>query len=232
MLERVLPTAVTVVSTREEIDAPLFPEEGEIVARAVEKRRREFTTARACARRALAELGVAATAIPSGPRGEPQWPRGIVGSITHCDGYRACAVAAGGEFAVLGVDAEVDAPLPPGVLREIALPEERELLAAMARREPGPSWDRLLFSAKECVYKAWFPLAGRWLGFEDARVTIDLLQRRFSARLLVPGPIVAGREVRGFSGRWTVGEGIVAAAIALPANPWRAGESPHLGLER
>jgi 4'-phosphopantetheinyl transferase EntD len=232
VLERVLPAAVTVVSTREEIDAPLFPEEEEIVARAVEKRRREFTTARACARRALVDLGLAATAIPSGPRGEPQWPPGVVGSITHCDGYRACAIADRGEFAALGVDAEIDSPLPPGVLREIALPAERELLAALARREPGPSWDRLLFSAKECVYKAWFPLAGRWLGFEDAMVTIDLLQRRFSARLLVPGPIVDGREVRGFSGRWSVGDGIVVAAIALPTNPWRAAESSHLGMER
>ncbi len=38
---------------------------------------------------------------------------------------------------------------------------------------PGPSWDRLLFSAKESVYKAWFPLTGRWLGFEEAAITIN-----------------------------------------------------------
>jgi 4'-phosphopantetheinyl transferase EntD len=219
VLERVLPAEVAVVSSREEIDAPLFAEEEGIVSRAVEKRRREFTTARACARRALAELGVAPIAIPSGSRGEPQWPEGIVGSITHCDGYRACVVGRAGEFAALGVDAEVDAPLPPGVLGDISLPEERELLAALARRQPGPSWDRLLFSAKECVYKAWFPLAGRWLGFEDAEVTIDLDRGSFTARLLVPGPTLAGREVRGFSGRWSLGDGIVVAAIAVPATP-------------
>jgi 4'-phosphopantetheinyl transferase EntD len=217
MLERILPAGVAVASTREEIDGePLFAAEEQVVGRAVEKRRREFVTARACARRALGQLGVAAQAIPSGPRGEPQWPEGIAGSITHCDGYRACAVARQDEFAALGVDAEVDAPLPPGVLRDIALPEEREMLLALARQEPGPSWDRLLFSAKESVYKAWFPLAGRWLGFEDAKVTIDRERRSFSARLLVPGPVLGGREVRGFSGRWLVGDGIVLAAIAVP----------------
>jgi 4'-phosphopantetheinyl transferase EntD len=216
VLELVLPAEAAVFSTREEIDAPLFAGEEEIVGRAVEKRRREFITARACARRALAELGVAPAAILSGSRGEPLWPRGFVGSITHCDGYRACAAGRAGEFATLGVDAEVDAPLPPGVLGDIALPAEREQLASLARQEPGPSWDRLLFSAKECVYKAWFPLAGRWLGFEDAELTIDRGRRSFSARLLVPGPVLAGREVRGFAGRWSIGDGIVVAAIAVP----------------
>src|SRR5262249_33599292 len=61
-------------------------------------------------------------------------------------------------------------------------------------------WDRLLFSAKESVYKAWFPLARRWLGFEEADVTLDPAGR-FTARLLVPGP------VSGFTGRWTVHNG-------------------------
>jgi 4'-phosphopantetheinyl transferase EntD len=229
LIERVLPAGVAVFSTRGEIDAPLFAEEEEIVGRAVEKRRREFTTARACARRALAELGVAATPIASGPRGEPLWPEGFVGSITHCDGYRACAVGRVGEFAVLGIDAEPDAPLPTGVLGDIALPGERDLLAALARDEPGPSWDRLLFSAKECVYKAWYPLAGRWLGFEDAEVTIDRVRGSFAARLRVPGPLLAGREVRGFLGRWSVRDGIVVAAIAVPAS--RRGQASYLGVE-
>ena len=61
------------------------------------------------------------------------------------------------------------------------------------------SWDRLLFSTKESVYKAWFPLAERWLGFEDARVTIDRDRGSFAARLLVPGPRLDGRELSGFS---------------------------------
>lgn len=198
------------------LDVSLFEREAEIVAGAVEKRRREFSTARACARDALGKLGVPPREILSGPRGEPLWPEGVVGSITHCDGYRGCAVARGSDFAAIGIDAEVDAPLPNGLLGDIALPEERRALAALAQEDPTPSWDRLLFSIKESVYKAWFPLAGSWLGFEDANVSVDRARGTFSAHLLVPGPALQGHHLDGFSGRWLVAEGLVLSAIAVP----------------
>lgn len=216
MVERILPQGVAVAASREDRDAGLFPVEEAVVRRAVEKRCREFATGRACAREALAQLGAPAAAIGSGPRGEPLWPDGIVGSITHCDGYRACAVARGGELATLGIDAEPDQALPAGLLADIALPEERSMLRELARLAPEPHWDRLLFSIKEAVYKAWFPLAQRWLGFEDARVEISP-SGSFRARLLVSGPAVGGRELSGFGGRWLAGEGMVLAAIALAA---------------
>lgn len=219
MLERILPAEAIVASRRDDaLDGVLFPEEEEIVGRSVEARRREFVTGRTCAREALALLGVPPRAIPSGPKGDPVWPEGVVGSITHCDGYRACAVALRSDLVTLGVDAEVDAALPDGLLGDIALPEERRRLAALEREQPGQSWDRLLFSIKESVYKAWFPLAERWLGFEDATVTIDPAESTFSARLLVSGPRLGESELTGFSGRWTIAEGVILTAIAVPAN--------------
>jgi 4'-phosphopantetheinyl transferase EntD len=90
-------------------------------------------------------------------------------------------------------------------------------LRGLGRQAPAIHWDRLLFSVKESIYKAWFPLAERWLGFEDAIVSIDRPQGTFSARLLVPGPHVEGRELRSFHGRWLAVDGFVMAAIALPA---------------
>lgn len=229
MLKEILPAAVAVAEVRGDIaDAVLFPEEKEVIGRAVEKRRREFRTARACARAALAELGLEAQAIPSGPRGAPQWPSGIVGSITHCEGYRAAALARGADLTTIGVDAEIDAALPDGVLGEVALPEERRALEALSREEP-LNWDRLLFSIKESVYKAWFPLAERWLGFEDAEVTIDREHRSFSARLLVPGPRVEGKQLCGFSGRWLVHDGLLLAAIAVGAGTAAAGSRVGVG---
>lgn len=216
MLERILPAEARVAATRGDLQVELFAEEQAAIERAVEKRRREFVTARACAREALAQVGRPATPILPGPRGEPLWPAGIVGSITHCKGYRACAVAPASELRALGVDAEPDAPLPDGLLGDIALPEERELLRDLGRRAPGVHWDRLLFSIKESVYKAWYPLAERWLGFEDAVVSIDARRESFSAHLLVPGPRLEGRELRGFAGRWLAADGLVMAAIALP----------------
>jgi 4'-phosphopantetheinyl transferase EntD len=222
VLERILPPSARVVATEKDLEGVLYPEEEDAVAQAVEKRRREFTTARACAREALTQLGYPEQAIPSGPRGEPVWPAGVVGSITHCDGYRACAVARGEDLITIGVDAEPDEPLPGGLLEDIALPDEREMLRQLSREAPGIHWDRLLFSVKESVYKAWFPLAERWLGFEDAIVSIDRREGTFSARLLVPGPSLNEGELRGFNGRWLAAEGLVMAAIALPA----FGEAP------
>ncbi|HEY0391666.1 MAG TPA: 4'-phosphopantetheinyl transferase superfamily protein [Solirubrobacterales bacterium] len=217
MLEGILPESASVTEIRGDIaDATLFAEEKEAISGAVEKRRREFRTGRACARSALAGLGLGCRAIPSGPRGAPQWPSGVVGSITHCDGFRAAAVARVADLATIGIDAEVDAPLPRGVLADIALPEERPSLEALALAEPGVNWDRLLFSIKESVYKAWFPLAERWLGFEDARVWVDRRRGSFVARLLVPGPSLAGRELNAFSGRWLARDGLLLAAIGMP----------------
>lgn len=217
MIEEILPACAVAADTREELlDVELFPQEREALGEAVEKRRREFITARACARRALARLGMPATPIATGERGQPLWPAGVVGSITHCAGYRACALARARDLEGLGIDAEPHAPLPAGVLAQIARPEERPRLAELARAQPAVSWDRLLFCAKEAVYKVWFPLAGCWLGFEDATLTLDPARRTFNARLLKPWPDVKVRFPQDLEGRWMTHEGLVLVAVALP----------------
>lgn len=218
MLERILPEVAVVVSTRGEREVDLFPVEREALGQAVELRRREFVTARACARDALGRLGIAPQPIASGSRGEPVWPDGVVGSITHCAGYRACAVASDRDLTTIGVDAEVGEPLPAGLIGDIALPEERRAIERLAGEDPSVSWDRLLFSIKESIYKAWFPLARSWLGFEDASVDIDRERGTFSAHLLVPGPTLQGRHLDGFSGRWLAADGLVLSAIAVPSS--------------
>ncbi|HXR71402.1 4'-phosphopantetheinyl transferase family protein [Actinocrinis sp.] len=222
MIEELLPPGAIAVETRTDPpDAVLFPEEQAELALAVEKRRLEFTTVRHCARSALARLGVAPVAILPGLRGAPQWPAGIVGSMTHCAGYRAAVVARSEELATIGVDAEPHEALPPEVLTTVTIPEERERLERLAAQQPAVHWDRLLFSAKESVYKAWFPLTGRWLDFEEASVDFrapDHESGSFYARLLVPGPVVAGVTLLGFTGHWLVRDGLLFTAIAVAPN--------------
>jgi 4'-phosphopantetheinyl transferase EntD len=196
-------------------DAVLFPEEEALLAKAVDKRRREFSTGRACARGALAALGVPRAPILRGERGAPQWPPGIVGSITHCAGYRAAAVAWERDVATIGLDAEPDEALPAGVLDRVSLPDERTRLRGLAAAAPGTCWDRLLFSAKESVYKAWFPLARRWLGFEDADITINAEDGTFGARLLVPASAVGALD--GFTGQWLACDGLILTAVTALA---------------
>ena len=215
MLAELLPPDVVAAEIfGDDPDAYLLPAEQHLVAKSVEKRRREVTNARTCARRAMAQLGIAATAIPRGPKGEPGWPAGVVGSITHTTGYYAAAVAHANKIRSIGIDAEVHDMLPDGVLSHIAFGAE---LAWVAEQPAGGLvwWDRLLFSAKESVYKAWFPLTGRWLGFEDARVTIDPAGT-FAAEILIDGTTHAGPPLTEMSGRWLVRDGLVLAAIALP----------------
>lgn len=215
MIEAILPAAArSAESPGNGEPPPLFAAEEELIARAVAKRRREFADGRDCARRALGAFGIAPVAILRGERGEPLWPAGMVGAITHCDGYRGSAVAREHEVAALGIDAEPHAPLPDGVLAAIARPEEVERVVVLAAAEPGIHWDRLLFCAKESIYKAWYPLARRPLGFEDASVRFDVTNREFTARLLVPAPTIAGKPFQP-SGRWLVADGFALAATAV-----------------
>ncbi|MFE9256489.1 4'-phosphopantetheinyl transferase [Streptomyces sp. NPDC006879] len=214
MLANILPPKVAVVELRE--DPPGLghhPQETAHVARAMAARRTEFITGRHCAREAVRALGLDPVPIPKGERGAPVWPAEVVGSITHCKGYRAAAVAHRADVPTIGVDAEPDEPLPEGVLDVISLPREREMLSALSAR-PGVTWDRLLFSAKESVYKAWFPLTGQWLDFSEAEVTLDPAAKTFSARLLVPGPVVGGARWSTFTGRWAAYDGLLLTAVA------------------
>lgn len=212
MIERILPATVASAEVfGEDSTARLLAEEEVLVARSVERRRREVTIARTCARRALGEFGHAEVAIPRGPQREPLWPDGVVGSITHCKGYCAAAVAERAVVGTVGIDVEEAGALPHGVLHQVSSPGERELLAELPDAVHG---DRLLFSAKESVYKAWFPLTGRWLGFEDAFVRIDPAHGTFRADLLVDPPTVDGTRLSAFTGRFLVEQGLVLTAIA------------------
>jgi 4'-phosphopantetheinyl transferase EntD len=219
VIGRLLPAGVRTEETFGNGDgssyAGLFPEEAAVVAKAVPKRQREFADVRACARAALGRLGVPPVPLVPGHRGAPQWPEGVVGSMTHCDGYRAAAVARAADAFGIGIDAEPDQPLPEGVLDVISLPAEREQLRMLSRLRRAVCWERLLFSAKESVFKVWYPLASCELDFSEAEITIDAASGTFSARLLVEGPVVDGERLRGMTGRWDAQRGLLVTTVFL-----------------
>ena len=204
MIEELLPAGVAWAEGPD--PGELYPVEAETVARAVPKRQREFAAGRRCAREALATLGFPPAPLPRGPGGAPVWPVGVLGAITHCDGYVAAVAVRTGTVTALGVDAEPARPLPPGVLNEVSLPSERAHLAGLTAAGPAVAWDTLLFSAKESIYKAWFPSAGCWLDFTSAEVTFTP-GGDFTARILVDGPVT------GYGGRWMTRDGLVLTAV-------------------
>lgn len=195
--------------------APL-PEEEPLIAKSVAKRRNEFITVRYCARQALSVLGVPEAPILKGDKGQPLWPNGVVGSMTHTEGFRGAVVGRVGEVRSVGIDAEPHDVLPRGVLKSISLPVERDELGVLP---DGTHWDRLLFCAKETTYKAWFPLTARWLGFEDAHITFGVdsaTTGTFTSRILVDGKANDGSVLSSFDGRWIIDKGLILTAIVVP----------------
>jgi 4'-phosphopantetheinyl transferase EntD len=214
MIEQIVPPEVACFASRgDDVSTWLFPDEAAQMRGAVDTRLREFTTGRTCARSAIAKLGLPAAPILRGAWREPIWPCGVVGSITHCKGYCAAAVARQRDVLTVGIDAEPDEQLPPGILEQVAVAQEQAWLAAA---RPGVHWDRLLFSAKESVFKAWFPLARDWLGFEQAVVSFHPTDCTFQVRLLVPLPSLLGGDSELLSGRFLVRDGLLLTAIVVP----------------
>ncbi|MFE6226463.1 4'-phosphopantetheinyl transferase [Streptomyces sp. NPDC057854] len=191
----------------------LFPAERAAVAGVSPERLREFTTVRGCARAALAALDVGPAPLVPGPLGAPEWPAGVVGSMTHCAGYRAAVVARGAAYASVGIDAEPLEPLPAVVAARVVGAVERAWL-----REDFPPGglpcDRLVFSAKEAAYKAFSPWLGARFGFRDftVRPYPDGTFLVIPPETDVPLPALPRGGVRG---RWSAGAGILLTGLLV-----------------
>lgn len=171
----------------------------------------EFRHGRDCARRALARLGVEPVGIPIGERRQPVWPPGIVGSISHAGDAAAAVVAKRAAILSLGLDIEPAVALEDALITRICLPGEirRELIGS---ERPGES-AKLIFSMKEAVYKALWPVTGEFLGFHDVEVRIDRAGSGFAvvSHASACPPDVALR----LEGRFCRVDEIIAAGVTL-----------------
>ncbi|HEX5067312.1 MAG TPA: 4'-phosphopantetheinyl transferase superfamily protein [Myxococcota bacterium] len=177
---------------------PLRPEEAADAVRMGDARRREFALGRACARRALAGLGMDAEPLRRGADRAPRWPDGVIGSLTHTDGFCAAAVARQGSLLALGLDAE-SSPLSARAALRVLDASERAQIDRLAS-PPALGFATVAFSAKESIYKALYPLCGRKLVFGDAAIEIDprahtvrITLRARGAGALPPGATIEGR---------------------------------------
>src|SRR5918999_6383951 len=87
MIETLVPASACTEMFSDAPESTMFSIEAAVVANAVAERRREFGTVRYCARNALLQIGVPAVPVLPDVDGAPRWPAGVVGSITHCQGY-------------------------------------------------------------------------------------------------------------------------------------------------
>jgi 4'-phosphopantetheinyl transferase EntD len=191
----------------------LFPVEAERMAKAVEKRQREFALGRRLAREGLARLGIAPTAIPMGADRSPEWPAGVVGSITHTKTWCAAAVARADAFVGVGLDVEMAEDLAHKLWDSICTPRDLAWLDARPVGERA-RLAKAIFSAKESAYKAQYLVTRTYLGFMAMSVELDVDAGTFVATFeqpsgdtFVPGDVLRGRV------RWT--RDVVATAVVI-----------------
>ena len=217
-LARLFPDGVVAAELRGWGEAKLLlPEEAIGCESLAPKRLGEFAGGRACARRALSELGHS-DALPRGADGRPVWPKGIVGSISHSDGYCAAAVASSSRIHALGLDAERTRPdrdLWPVICRPTELAWLRSL-----PQHARPIAATIIFSAKEALYKCRCGLVEGWLEFHEVEIMVrwDCLRDAgsFQARLL-KDYVPSGLSDRPLSGTFRLDDELVVTGIALPS---------------
>ena len=146
---------------------PLYPEEEAIVRQAVKKRKREFSTGRACARRALTRLGFKDCVLARNEDGTAAWPGTVVGTISHSDVWCGSAVARQSDIEGIGLDIEKIERISPQIIRRILTQSELAWLTGYPDYER-QQWSALLFSAKESVYKCLFSYLNSGITYYDA----------------------------------------------------------------
>jgi len=144
----------------------LLPEELGALASSVVKVRRASGAARIVARELMLGLGKTQQALPKTTSGMPIWPDGIVGSLAHESKIAVAAIAKQRDYLSLGIDIEPAEALDPSLLDLVATAKERQKIS------DEPCGGRLLFSIKEAVYKAVYPLDGIFLDHQDVEVCL------------------------------------------------------------
>jgi 4'-phosphopantetheinyl transferase EntD len=195
----------------------LFDGELKAVGNAVAKRRHEFIGGRVMARRAMTRLGMAPKAVPAGPDRAPIWPAGLVGSITHTGAWCAAAVSRANEIRSVGIDVADARSVGAELLPILCTASELEWLTMLPAddRELGAT---ALFSAKESVFKAQYPLTQRMLDHHAVEVRFSGDWHHWEGELLGPSEGLT-HEPTIVAGRLLIDSGMLATCVVIPIKP-------------
>lgn len=228
LLATLAPAAAHVALVTEDVPVDaLHPDEQACVSRAVEKRRREFAMGRHAAHRLLGLLGRDEGPILPGPDRAPAWPGGVVGSISHGAGVAAAMVALETDHRGVGLDLEADTPLETGLWPRICTDDERAMLDALDPNDAGRH-GKVVFSAKESVFKAVYPASGVYLYFHDCRIALAPdasgapTRGTFEAHLSraeLPDALRAAP----LRGEYAIRDGVIVTTLAWPRTVTRSG---------
>ena len=219
MLIRPLLPSCVLVGEMDPLEADpldLHPAELRQIERAVSRRRHEYSAGRLLARSLLNGLGVAQAPLLNRPNRTPAWSAGVVGSISHCATLCAVAVALESEIAAIGIDVELAEPLGVDVEPLVLTAIDRDSIARLPAsvRILG---SRLVFSAKEAIYKVLYPIGGMFIDFSDVYVEFGT-NSSFTAAAVTRSPRVI-TLLRSIHGRFRIdGPHLATTAFALAAH--------------
>ena len=137
-------------------------------------RKEHYRSGRICAGEVLSKLGTIGQPVLRDPQTrEPLWPEGISGAITHSGNWAAAAAGKTSDVLGIGIDLEdLERQVDSRISRHVCLPEEQKWL-----QECGEDFLeqnlKIIFSAKESIFKAFFPYTRTYLHFHDARILME-----------------------------------------------------------
>ncbi len=164
-LRDLLPARTGCAMTDPRVHHDPWPEE--TLAGVTPARQHEFSAGRQAARLALAELGLPSCAIPMTVDRTPQWPMGVMGSITHCADVCLAAVVPSARVSGIGIDIEPATPLGRSLWPLVLCAEEIARLESAAEAE---LLAKSIFVAKEAAFKAQYGKSRTVFGFDGLRI--------------------------------------------------------------
>ena len=137
-------------------------------------RKEHYRSGRICAGEVLSKLGTLGQPVLRDPQTrEPLWPEGISGAITHSGKWAAAAAGKTSDVSGIGIDLEdLERQVDSRISRHVCIPEEQKWLQECGEDFLDKNL-KIIFSAKESIFKAFFPYTRTYLHFHDARILME-----------------------------------------------------------
>ena len=137
-------------------------------------RKEHYRSGRICAGEVLSKLGARGQPVLRDPQTrEPLWPEGISGAITHSGNWAAAAAGKTSDVSGIGIDLEdLERQVDSRISRHVCIPEEQKWLQECGEDCLEQNL-KIIFSAKESIFKAFFPYTRTYLHFHDARILME-----------------------------------------------------------
>ena len=139
-----------------------------------DSRKEHYRSGRICAGEVLSKLGTLGQPVLRDPQTrEPLWPEGISGAITHSGNWAAAAAGKTSDVSGIGIDLEdLERQVDSRISRHVCIPEEQKWLQEWGEDFLEQNL-KIIFSAKESIFKAFFPYTRTYLHFHDARILME-----------------------------------------------------------